>query len=905
MKILKSAVQLSLLFSQQLHNSDALPELESTDDNGNFHVAKSGGIEKEWIVVLKDRPAAAGTYSADALKNVAYDVAEKTGSVGMKVMGTFTNIFSGFTVNGMTEEAAREFTRDKRVDFVEQNLKATTAGTKDPKSWGLDRIDERDMPLDKCYAPMADRDGSGVHAYIIDTGIRTSHDQFKGGRARWGTNTIDGRNEDCDGHGTHVAGTVGGRTYGVATNVNLVAVKVLDCNGDGSTSSVLQGIDWVQGDASGKKATANISIGFGAKVASVNLAVKNLVESGVPTAVAAGNDNKNACDESPASESTAITVGATGPGSCGGSCISGNTGIITKANKGSRVTQVRDLKVGDTVTGVDVNMKPASCKVEAIGSFGNGVVYGNYTSDHFVLNPASQKVEEHGKIGTREMVDKYDLISDCPLVEDESGTRFGPIDSDFCGGNIKDFSWSDYLVLHKAILRVVRQSGGFWFHMDSYKDMDTVAKFAPPVCESMLKCMKDEKACNSLEKLSRRFVDNALTDSAKAKTLNVFTNMGSFNKKDSVSAVITGGMTIGMTATEEDSVQEDDEYSTKGAKEDKRACFSNFGTCLDVWAPGADIKSAYHTSNTATTSMQGTSMASPHVCGALALHLQNGASAATATALVKSQATPNKVEDPKSGSPNLLLYIGGGTACPSGGSCISGDAGIVTKKKDSEEETVVQVRNLGVGDTVRGYDSNLKPGLCKVEAIGSFETGTVYGNYTADHFVYNPKTNSLQEHGEVGTEESMDIYDMISDCPLIEDESGKRFGPMDSDFCGEDIKALSWKTYLLLHKAILNVVRETGTFWFSSSSYKDMATVKKFAPSVCKNMLRCIRNNKRCKHLEKASQKFINQAMTGSAKAKTLQTFTKIGSRCETGSVSSVVTGGKSVDAALIGTSTC
>jgi len=306
-------------------------------------------------------------------------------------------------------------------------------------------------------------------------------------------------------------------------------------------------------------------------------------------------------------------------------------------------------------------------------------------------------------------------------------------------------------------------------------------------------------------------------------------------------------------------------------------------------------------------------MASPHVCGALALHLQNGASAAAATALVKSQATPNKVEDPKSGSPNLLLYVGGGSPCPTpaptpapgGGSCISGDAGIVTKKEDSEEETVVQVRNLGVGDTVRGYDSNLKPGLCKVEAIGSFETGTVYGNYTADHFVYNPKTNSLQEHGEVGSKKTIDIYDMISDCPLIEDESGKRFGPMDSDFCGEDIKALSWKSYLLLHKAILNVVRETGTFWFSSSSYKDMATVKTFAPSVCKNMLRCIRNNKRCKHLENASQKFINQAMTGSAKAKTLETFTKIGSRCETGSVSSVVTGGKSVDAALIGTSTC
>merc|ERR1712176_1361479 len=115
------------------------------------------------------------------------------------------------------------------------------------------------------------------------------------------------------------------------------------------------------------------------------------------------------------------------------------------------------------------------------------------------------------------------------------------MDSDFCGGGIKDLSWTDYLTLHKAILRVVHQSGGFWFNMDSYKDMNVVARYAPSVCKGMLKCMKDEKACSSLEKSSQRFVDSALTESAQAKTSAVFGNLGFFNKEGSVSAVITGG----------------------------------------------------------------------------------------------------------------------------------------------------------------------------------------------------------------------------------------------------------------------------------------------------------------------------------------------------------------------------
>lgn len=240
-----------------------------------------------------------------------------------------------------------------------------------------------------------------------------------------------------------------------------------------------------------------------------------------------------------------------------------------------------------------------------------------------------------------------------------------------------------------------------------------------------------------------------------------------------------------------------------------------------------------------------------------------------------------------------------------GGSCVAGNTGIISVPKNSKKKSVVQVRDLQVGDRVKGYDFKMKPKSCKVEAIGSFGIGEVYGNYTSDHYVYNNKRKTIVEHGRDGIKNITDKYDLISDCPLIEDESGVKFGPMDSDFCGGSIKNISWKNYLLLHKAILNVVRKSGTFWFSSSSYNDMAIVAKFAPSVCKDMLRCIKNTKMCNELEISSQRFVNKALTESVKAKAMRAFNNIGSRCKMGSVSATVTSGKSVDESLVGTTAC
>ena len=219
----------------------------------------------------------------------------------------YQHALKGFSVR-MTHVQAEALARNPRVAYVEPDQVVHAIATQTPVTWGLDRIDQRDLPLSNSYT--YNQTGAGVHAYIIDTGIRSTHTEF-GGRVSNGADFVGDGNgtNDCNGHGTHVAGTTGGATYGVAKGVTLHAVRVLNCQGSGSTSGVIAGVDWVTNN-SPSPAVANMSLGGGAST-SLDNAVANSIASGVSYAIAAGNSNANACNYSPARVASAVTVGST------------------------------------------------------------------------------------------------------------------------------------------------------------------------------------------------------------------------------------------------------------------------------------------------------------------------------------------------------------------------------------------------------------------------------------------------------------------------------------------------------------------------------------------------------------------------------------------------------------------
>ncbi|MEU4677277.1 S8 family serine peptidase [Micromonospora sp. NPDC023737] len=270
-------------------------------------IRSAGGdtaVADSYIVVFKDTAVSQSAVGDNADRLVG----RHSGSVAR----TYDAALRGFEARVDAKAAAR-IAADPAVAYVEQNHTVSIAGTQpNPPSWGLDRIDQRNLPLNSSYTyPNA---ASNVRAYIIDTGIRFTHSDF-GGRAVSGYDAIDGgAADDCNGHGTHVAGTVGGAAHGVAKGVQLVGVRVLNCQGSGTNAQVVAGIDWVTANAV-KPAVANMSLGGSANSA-IDTAVTNSINSGITYAVAAGNgdifgNRQNACNYSPARVGPAITVGAT------------------------------------------------------------------------------------------------------------------------------------------------------------------------------------------------------------------------------------------------------------------------------------------------------------------------------------------------------------------------------------------------------------------------------------------------------------------------------------------------------------------------------------------------------------------------------------------------------------------
>ena len=258
-------------------------------------------IPNNYIVVLDD--AVIGERGENSIAGyMADDMARLYHG---KLKHVYKHALNGFSVE-MSEADAEAMSQDYRVLFVEEDGVMTADATQTNPPWGLDRIDQRNRPLSGTYT--YNWTGSGVRVYVIDTGIRTSHTQF-GGRASNVFDAFGGSGADCNGHGTHVSGTVGGSTYGVAKSALLRGVRVLDCNGSGSTSGVIAGVNWVTQNHI-NPAVANMSLGGGASSA-LDSAVNSLSNSGVPVAVAAGNSNADACGSSPARAANAITTGST------------------------------------------------------------------------------------------------------------------------------------------------------------------------------------------------------------------------------------------------------------------------------------------------------------------------------------------------------------------------------------------------------------------------------------------------------------------------------------------------------------------------------------------------------------------------------------------------------------------
>ncbi|MFF3327756.1 S8 family peptidase [Streptomyces sp. NPDC002889] len=282
-----------------LGSATALPAQAAPTEGTVLAAGSPTAIKDSYIVTLKkDAGFRAATQQGKGL------IAKYGGAVKQ----TFGSALNGYTAE-LSATEAKSLAADPAIASVEQNQRVHVDATQPSAPWGLDRIDQSALPLSGTFT-YPDAAGSGVTAYVIDTGVRITHKQISG-RASYGYDEVDGDTtaQDGNGHGTHVATTIAGSTYGVAKKAKIVAVRVLDDDGSGTTAGVIAGVDWVTANHSGPS-VANLSLGGGASTA-LDTAVKNSIASGVTYAIAAGNEGVDASSSSPARVTQAITVGAT------------------------------------------------------------------------------------------------------------------------------------------------------------------------------------------------------------------------------------------------------------------------------------------------------------------------------------------------------------------------------------------------------------------------------------------------------------------------------------------------------------------------------------------------------------------------------------------------------------------
>lgn len=313
----------------------------------------------------------------------------------------FSQVLQG-GVYDMTSAEAEELSLNPNVAYIEKDqVVSINATTQSNATWGLDRIDQTSLPLNQTYN--YEGNGSGVNVYVIDTGVRNTHEQF-GGRSVSGFDFIDNDSDssDCNGHGTHVAGTIAGSTYGVAKGAKIYGVRVLDCEGSGTTSGVIAGVEWVTAQHK-KPAVANMSLGGGTSQA-LDDAVKASIKAGVTYAVAAGNSNVSACNSSPSRVAEAITVGSSTSGdsrsdfSNYGTCVSVfapgsditsawyNSNSATKKISGTSMASPHVAGVAALYLASNASSTPAQVKAALLAGSVSGKVSDVKGSPNLLIN---------------------------------------------------------------------------------------------------------------------------------------------------------------------------------------------------------------------------------------------------------------------------------------------------------------------------------------------------------------------------------------------------------------------------------------------------------------------------------------------------------------------------------------